>query len=265
MVAAWAVATGELPEGRVRRDVYVLSGDDFRTEHMRSSAISTVGWPHGLRCRPAATGSFSSSDAAASVRRLGRRRRLRHLGRLRRLRRRGRGPLLAPRHVQASTPTQGHMSGCDRTDIEAMKEDRRQKAAAKRAAAGPEDETAPAAAEPAQVFDAPVMAGPLKQLSDAEAKADAIAADIATATADATAASDKEAVEKLSVLAANIGGRIGGLQGLMDEVDLGELDDEARGAARLRRKAINARVEAELEPAAQALKVHVKAQASRVA
>ena len=34
---------------------------------------------------------------------------------------------------------------------------------------------------------------------------------------------------------------------------------------RLRRKAINARVEAELEPAAQALKVHVKAQASRVA
>ena len=51
------------------------------------------------------------------------------------------------------------MSGCDRTDIEAMKEDRRQKAAAKRAAAGPEDETAPAAAEPAQVFDAPVMAG----------------------------------------------------------------------------------------------------------
>ena len=56
------------------------------------------------------------------------------------------------------------------------------------------------------------------------------------------------------------------LQGLMDEVDLGEIeDDEARGAARLRRKAINARVEAELEPAAQALKVHVKAQASRVA
>ena len=51
------------------------------------------------------------------------------------------------------------MSGCDRTDIEAMKEDRRQKAAAKRAAAGPEDETAPAAAEPAQVFDAPAMAG----------------------------------------------------------------------------------------------------------
>ena len=108
-----------------------------------------------------------------------------------------------------------------------MKEDRRQKAAAKRAAAGPEDTTA-AAAEPAQVFDAPVMAGPLKQLSDAEAKADAIAADIVTATADATAASDKEAVEKLSVLAANIGGRIGGLQGLMDEVDLGDLDDEAR-------------------------------------
>lgn len=157
------------------------------------------------------------------------------------------------------------MSGCDRTDIEAMKEDRRQKAAAKRAAAGPDDETAPAAAEPAQVFEAPVMAGPLKQLADAEAKADSIAAEIATATADASAAADKDAVEKLSVLAANIGGRIGGLQGLMDEVDLGELDDEARGAARLRRKAINARVEAELEPAAQALKVHVKAQMSRVA
>ena len=61
------------------------------------------------------------------------------------------------------------MSGCDRTDIEAMKEDRRQKAAAKRAAAGPEDTTA-AAAEPAQVFDAPVMAGPLKQLSEEEIK-----------------------------------------------------------------------------------------------
>eukprot|EP00964_Phaeocystis_antarctica_P160118 scaffold131495_cov54-Phaeocystis_antarctica.AAC.1 len=55
--------------------------------------------------------------------------------------------------------TNASMSGCDRTDIEAMKEDRRQKAAAKRAAAGPEDETAPAAAEPAQVFDAPAMAG----------------------------------------------------------------------------------------------------------
>jgi hypothetical protein len=174
-------------------------------------------------------------------------------------------PPSTPVHNAAPTPQDTpKMSGCDRTDIEAMKEDRRQKAAAKRAAAGPEDTTA-AAAEPAQVFDAPVMAGPLKQLSDAEAKADAIAADIVTATADATAASDKEAVEKLSVLAANIGGRIGGLQGLMDEVDLGDLDDEARGAARLRRKAINARVEAELEPAAQALKAHVKAQASRVA
>ena len=37
----------------------------------------------------------------------------------------------------------------------------------------------------------------------------------------------------------------------MDEIDLGDLDDEARAAARQRRKAINARVEGELEPAAR--------------
>ena len=37
----------------------------------------------------------------------------------------------------------------------------------------------------------------------------------------------------------------------MDEIDLGDLDDEARAAARTRRKAINARVEGELEPAVQ--------------
>ena len=87
------------------------------------------------------------------------------------------------------------------------------KAAAKRAAEPAADEAAAPAPEPAQVFDTQVMAGPLKQLADAEAKADSIVADIASATADATAAADMDAVDAASKVAALIGGRIGGLQG----------------------------------------------------
>ena len=44
----------------------------------------------------------------------------------------------------------------------------------------------------------------------------------------------------------------------MDEIDIGELDDEARTAARARRKAINARVEGELEPAKTQLNAAVR-------
>lgn len=155
------------------------------------------------------------------------------------------------------------MSGCDRSEIERMKEERRVAAAAKRAAA-PEKETATAEATPPPAAAA-APPGPLKQLTDAEAKADKIDADMVAITAEAIAAADTEALDAASKRAAAIGGAIGGLQGMMDEIDLGELDDEARAAARQRRKAINARVEGKLEPAARALKEHVRAQRARLA
>jgi hypothetical protein len=51
---------------------------------------------------------------------------------------------------------------------------------------------------------------------------------------------------------------VGQLQGLMDEIDLGEIeDDEARAAARARRKKINAKLEETLEPAAKVLRGRV--------
>ena len=51
----------------------------------------------------------------------------------------------------------------------------------------------------------------------------------------------------------------------MDEIDIGDLDDEARTAARARRKAINARVEAELEPAKGTLSKAIMAARAKLA
>ena len=173
------------------------------------------------------------------------------------------------------------MADCDRSAIDKLKEEKRAAAAAKRAAAPAVDKAATAAEQAPAAPAAP--SGPLDQLAAAEAKAEKIAADIASITEQATAAADADALDALSKLAASIGGAVGGLQGerlqysaamsaaarlclvqltcalpnnagLMDEIDLGELDDEARADARTRRKAINARVEGELEPAARTVR-----------
>ena len=100
--------------------------------------------------------------------------------------------------------------------------------------------------------------GPLAQLTKAEEKADALAAEIESCTAGLEAGPDAAALDSLSKRAAACGGVVGQLQSLMDEIDIGDLDDEARASARTRRKAINARVEGTLEPAKNALSQAVK-------
>ena len=67
------------------------------------------------------------------------------------------------------------------------------------------------------------------------------------------------ALDALSRRVAACAGLVGQLQGLMDEIDLGSLDDARRAEARARRKAIHARVEGEFEPARNALSAAVRA------
>ena len=59
--------------------------------------------------------------------------------------------------------------------------------------------------------------------------------------------------------AASISAAVGKLQAGMDEISLGELDEYEVAPARARRKAINAKIESDLLPAARALPKEVKA------
>ena len=50
---------------------------------------------------------------------------------------------------------------------------------------------------------------------------------------------------------------VGKLQGTLDEISIGDLDDEARNAAKVRRKALNAALEEELMPGGNAIRAKV--------
>ena len=152
------------------------------------------------------------------------------------------------------------------TEVEKLKAKRRAENAAKRAAAeadGTADTEKPASAPPPvqPAAPPPAEAGALGQIGKAEAKAEALAKEIEACTAGLAAADlDGAALDALSKRAAACGGVVGQLQSMMDEIDLGELeDDEVRSAARARRKAVNARVEGTLEPAKGELNAAIKA------
>ena len=137
------------------------------------------------------------------------------------------------------------------SEVEKLKAKRRAENAAKRAAAGgdaPADASgsAPASAPAPAPAPAPPMAaepGALGQIAKAEAKAAEMEAAFPEVTQMvATAAADATALDAAAKKQAALSAGLGQLTAMMDEIDLGEIeDDDARGAARARRKAINKR------------------------
>ena len=100
--------------------------------------------------------------------------------------------------------------------------------------------------------------------NDRQARLEALRGEMAALTAALAAAADGAAVEELSRRSGAVTGGVGKLQVMMDQIELGGLAADAVPAARARRKAINAAVEAELEPAAAAVRAAVVAARKRV-
>ena len=135
------------------------------------------------------------------------------------------------------------------SEVEKLKAKRRAENAAKRAAAEAAGETtsdAPteeATAPPAPPPPAAEDKGPLAQIAKAEAKAESLMGEIPDVTSLIAAATDAAALDAAAKKQAAISAGLGQLTAMMDEIDIGEIeDDEARSAARARRKAINKRV-----------------------
>mmetsp|Transcript_66819 Transcript_66819/g.139253 ORF Transcript_66819/g.139253 Transcript_66819/m.139253 type:complete len:203 (+) Transcript_66819:61-669(+) len=138
-----------------------------------------------------------------------------------------------------------------RSEIEKLKAERR----AKRAAAGPQEPAAPApvqAPEPEVQPEAePVDDSPLARLDRAEKDAEAVATEASSVLAALKEGDKDDACKRAGGLA----GKLGKLQNAMEEISIGSLDDEAREAAKSRRKAVNKRIEDELMPACAACRV----------
>ncbi|KAJ1630016.1 hypothetical protein T492DRAFT_1006349 [Pavlovales sp. CCMP2436] len=137
-----------------------------------------------------------------------------------------------------------------RAQIEKLKADKRAARVAREAAeaaAGPVEGTAEkevvvsveAEAQAAAVAELE-LTGPLAMLVKAEGVKADIVSGVAGIEADLSTAQD-EPIELGRVTALN--GLIGKLQSLVDQISIGDLDEEARDAARTRRKALNAYVE----------------------
>ena len=158
------------------------------------------------------------------------------------------------------------------SEVEKLKARRRAENAAKRAAAGATDDAAAASdpsadtppVPPPPLPAAPVESGPLGQLSKAEAQAQAIETELKACTTELAAATSMASVDAISTRATAAAGGVGKLMAMMDEIDLGDLDEEPRAAARVRRKAINAKVEDVLEPAKKDLNKAVMAARKRL-
>ena len=130
------------------------------------------------------------------------------------------------------------------SEVEKLKAQRREANAAKRAAAAQDGETsateasndAPSAAAPSSPPGA-VDNGPLAKISQAEAKADALMTEIPNVTQLISEAADSDALDAAAKKQAAVAAGLGQLTAMMDEIDIGEIeDDEARSAARARRK-----------------------------
>jgi hypothetical protein len=155
------------------------------------------------------------------------------------------------------------------SEVDKLKARRRAENAAKRAAAGATDDAAAASdpsadTPPVPPPAAPVESGPLGQLSKAEAQAQAIETELKACTTELAAATSMASVDAISTRATAAAGGVGKLMAMMDEIDLGDLDEEPRAAARVRRKAINAKVEDVLEPAKKDLNKAVLAARKRL-
>ena len=155
------------------------------------------------------------------------------------------------------------------SEVEKLKARRRAENAAKRAAAGATDDAAAASdpsadTPPVPPPSAPVESGPLGQLSKAEVQAQAIETELKACTTELAAATSMASVDAISTRATAAAGGVGKLMAMMDEIDLGDLDEEPRAAARVRRKAINAKVEDVLEPAKKDLNKAVMAARKRL-
>ena len=129
-------------------------------------------------------------------------------------------------------------------EVEALKQARREANAAKRAAGetvatdGDGTSTTETALPPPP--DAPK--GPVEQISAAEAKLEGLLTEITTVTDLVAAAKDNDSLDAAAKRQAAVSAGVGQLTAMMDEIDIGEIEDEdARTAARVRRKAINKR------------------------
>lgn len=133
------------------------------------------------------------------------------------------------------------------SEVEKLKARRRAENAAKRAANGGVDvsdnaaEAAPAAPPP-QAEAAPAPKGPLGQIEVAEGKLESLMSELTAVTALVAEAADADSLDAAAKRQAAVSAGVGQLTAMMDEIDIGEIeDDEARSAARARRKAINKR------------------------
>ncbi len=164
------------------------------------------------------------------------------------------------------------------SEVEKLKARRRAENAAKRAAAG-DAATPEPAAERDPAPEAPPAAAPLGALgaiSEAESKLAALLVEISAVSALVDSAADSAALDAAAKRQAAATAGVGALMAKMDEIDLGEIeDDEARSEARARRKAINKRcalassgdveVDGDLAAASAALKSAVVAARKRIA
>ena len=128
-------------------------------------------------------------------------------------------------------------------EVEALKQARREANAAKRAAGETvSTDGVPEAEAPPPPVAAAGPKGPAEQLTVAEGKLEALLAEITELVALLAGATDNESVDAVAKRQAAASAGVGQLQAMMDEIDIGEIeDDEARTAARGRRKAINKR------------------------
>ena len=127
-------------------------------------------------------------------------------------------------------------------EVEKLKQQRREAAAAKREAGGGESAMPEVAAPEADRVVEAAPSGALAMITSAEEKAAKLLTEIAEVSALIAAAADVAAVDAAATRQAAALGVLGQLSAMMDEIDLGEIEDEeARGAARARRKTVNKR------------------------
>lgn len=153
-----------------------------------------------------------------------------------------------------------------RSEIDKLKAARRlaREAAAATAPAASASSAAPAAPAPAPVDSAP--ADPLSRLVAAEAALAALRGEADAVRASLAAGGDAEAVTALVARVVAAQGGVGALQAAVDEIAVGELEDEVvRDDARARRKALNRALEGELVPVWTALRSDALAAKKRVA
>lgn len=146
--------------------------------------------------------------------------------------------------ASASSTSHRPIHAARMSEVEKLKQARREQNAAKRAAGETVSTDAPAegAEETNPVPVAEKPKGPLGQIEAAEDKAAKLMDEIVAVAGLVAAASDSEGLDAAAKRQAAASATLGQLTSMMDEIDIGEIeDDEARTAARGRRKAINKR------------------------